>query len=248
MKITLSVLALFASTSAIADEVQVAVGANFNAPLKLIAADFEKDTGHKAVVSLGTVGKFFAQIRSGAPFEVLISSDKDTPVRLVAEGLAIEVTRQPYAIGKLVLWSAKPDYVDAKGEVLKKGDFKHFSLANPKLAVYGAAGQEAMKRLGVLDAIQPRIVLAENITQAHQFIATGNAELGFVALSQIIGKDGGIASGSAWMVPADLYPQIRQDAIVLSLGKDKPAAKALVDYLKTDKARAVIKSFGYDLP
>jgi molybdate transport system substrate-binding protein len=161
--------------------------------------------------------------------------------------LAVESTRRTYAIGKLVLWSAKPDYVDAKGEILKKGDFKHLALANPKLAVYGAAGQEAMKRMGVLESIQPRIVLAENITQAHQFVATGNAELGFVALSQIIGKDGRVTEGSHWMVPADLYPQIRQDAIVLKLGRDKPAAKALVDYLKTDKARAVIKAYGYDI-
>ncbi|MBU1235543.1 MAG: molybdate ABC transporter substrate-binding protein [Gammaproteobacteria bacterium] len=247
MKSTPLLLAIFFSLPAIADEVQVAVGANFNAPMKIIAADFEKDTGHKAVVSLGTVGKFFAQIKSGAPFEVLISSDNNTPDKLVAEGLAIESTRRTYAIGKLVLWSAQPDYVDAKGEVLKKGDFKHLALANPKLAVYGAAGQEVMKRMGVLDALQPRIVLAENITQAHQFVSTGNAELGFVALSQVIGKDGGIANGSAWMVPADLYPQIRQDAIVLTNGKDKTAAKALVDYLKTDKSRAVIKSFGYEL-
>lgn len=247
MKRTPLLLAVLFAIPAIADEVQVAVGANFNAPMKIIAADFEKDTGHKAVVSLGTVGKFFAQIKSGAPFEVLISSDNNTPDKLVAEGLAIESTRRTYAIGKLVLWSAQPNYVDAKGEVLRKGDFSHLALANPKLAVYGAAGQEAMKRMGVLDAIQPRIVLAENITQSYQFVSTGNAELGFVALSQVIGKDGGISSGSAWMVPADLYPPIRQDAIVLATGKDKAAAKALVDYLKTDKARAVIKSFGYEL-
>ncbi|NWG30384.1 MAG: molybdate ABC transporter substrate-binding protein [Rhodocyclaceae bacterium] len=247
MKFASLIVALSFSSLALADDVQVAVGANFNAPMKIIAADFEKDTGHKAVVSLGTVGKFFAQIKSGAPFEVLISSDKETPDRLVAEGLAIESTRRTYAYGRLVLWSAKPNYVDAKGEVLKKGAFKHLALANPKLAVYGAAGQEALKHMGVLDAVQSRIVLAENITQAHQFISTGNAELGFVALSQIVGKDGGIASGSAWVLPADLYPQIKQDAIVLNLGRDKPAAKALVDYLKTPKARAVIKAYGYEL-
>lgn len=247
MKFASLIVALSFSSLALADDVQVAVGANFNAPMKIIAADFEKDTGHKAVVSLGTVGKFFAQIKSGAPFEVLISSDKETPDRLVAEGLAIESTRRTYAYGRLVLWSAKPNYVDAKGEVLKKGAFKHLALANPKLAVYGAAGQEALKHMGVLDAVQSRIVLAENITQAHQFISTGNAELGFVALSQIVGKDGGIASGSAWVLPADLYPQIKQDAIVLNLGRDMPAAKALVDYLKTPKARAVIKAYGYEL-
>jgi len=247
MKFGTLIAALFIATTAHADEVQVAVGANFSAPMKIIAADFEKDTGHKAVLSFGTVGKFFAQIKSGAPFEVLVSSDQNTPDKLVAENLAIDSTRYTYAIGKLVLWSAKPGYVDAGGKILKNGDFKHLALANPKLAVYGAAGQEVMRRLGVLESIQPRIVLAENITQAHQFVATGNAELGFVALSQVVGKDGGIASGSAWIVPADLYPPIKQDAIVLTRGKGKPAAQALVDYLKTDKARAVIKAYGYEL-
>lgn len=242
----ISSLTLFCATIAYADEVQVAVGANFNAPMKIIAADFEKDTGHKAVISLGTVGKFFAQIKSGAPYEVLVSSDKETPDKLVAEGLAIESTRRTYAVGKLVLWSAKPGYIDAKGEVLKKGDFRHLALANPKLAVYGAAAQEAMKRMGVLGIVQPRVVLAENLTQAYQFIATGNAELGFVALSQVIGKDGRITDGSYWMVPEDLYPRIRQDAIVLNPGKHKPAAKALVEYLTSPKARAVIRAHGYE--
>lgn len=231
----------------LADEVHVAVAANFNAPMKIIAAEFEKDTGHTAVVSLGTVGKFFAQIRSGAPFEVLISADQETPDKLLAAGLAVEGSRHTYAIGKLVLWSARPGLIDDKGDVLKKDDFKHLAIANPKLAVYGAAGLEAMKRLGVLERIQPRLVLAENITQAHQFIFTGNAELGFVALSQVIGKDGRISEGSYWMVPANLYPTLRQDAIILSPGKGKPAARSLVDYLKTSKARAVIQSFGYAL-
>jgi molybdate transport system substrate-binding protein len=250
MSLQVKLLALCAgilSGAVHADEVQVAVAANFTAPAKIIAADFEKDTGHKAVLSFGTVGKFFAQMKNGAPFEVLVSADKETPDKLVAEGLAVESTRHTYAIGKLVLWSAQPGYVDARGEVLRKGDFKHFALANPKLAVYGAAGQEVMRKLDVLDAIAPRIVLAENIAQAHQYIATGNAEVGFVALSQVIGKDGGIDKGSAWMVPPDLYPPIKQDVIVLTPGKDKAAALALVNYLKTNKARAVIRSFGYEL-
>jgi molybdate transport system substrate-binding protein len=236
-----------ASIHAHADEVQVAVAANFTAPMKLIAADFAKDTGHNAILSFGTVGKFFAQIKNGAPFEVLVSADKETPDKLVAAGLALDGTRRTYALGKLVLWSAKPGYVDAGGQVLKRGEFRHLALANPKLAVYGAAGQEVMKRMGVLEAIQPRIVLAENITQAHQYAATGNAELGFVALSQVVGKEGGIAGGSAWMVPADLYPPITQDVIVLAPGRGKPAPQALVDYLRTTKVRALIKSFGYDL-
>lgn len=234
---------------ALADEVQVAVAANFTAPMKTIAADFEKDTGHKAVLAFGTVGKFYAQIHNGAPFEVMVASDEETPEKLVRDGLALGDTRYVYAIGKLVLWSAKPGFVDGGGMVLKKGDFQHLALANPKLAVYGAAGMEVMKRLGVLPALESKFVPAENITQAHMFVSSGTAELGFVAYSQVAGKDGsGIASGSAWMVPQAFYPSIRQDVIVLAKGKDNPAATALASYLKTPKAKAIIRSYGYDLP
>jgi molybdate transport system substrate-binding protein len=167
-------------------------------------------------------------------------------VKLEKELLAAPNTRFTYAIGKLVLWSAKAGYVDGQGDVLKKGEFKHLALANPKAAPYGAAAMEAMKKLGVLESIQPRIVQGENISQTHQFIATGNAELGFVALSQVF-KDGKVTSGSAWIVPAKLYAPIRQDAVVLAQGRNKPAATALMAYLKTDKARAIIKSYGYEL-
>lgn len=233
----------------LADEVQVAVAANFMAPMKAIAADFEKDTGHKTVLAFGTVGKFYAQIHNGAPFEVMVAADEETPAKLARDGLGLGDTRYVYAIGKLVLWSAKPGFVDDKGEVLKKGDFQHLALANPKLAVYGAAGMDVMKRLGVLPALEPKFVFAENITQAHMFVSSGTAELGFVAYSQVAGKDGsGIASGSAWMVPQEFYSPIRQDVIVLAKGKDNPAASALASYLKTPKAKAVIRSFGYDLP
>jgi molybdate transport system substrate-binding protein len=214
--------------------------------MQKIAVDFEKETGHKLTLSFGTVGKFYAQMKNGAPFEVLVSADQDTPEKLVRDGLAQEETRHTYAIGKLVLWSATPGLVDDKGEVLKKNAFLHLALANPKLAVYGAAGQEAMKRMGVLEAIAPKLVLAENITQAHQYVATGNAELGFVALSQVY-KDGRIADGSAWMVPANLYPPIRQDVIVLAPGKGKAAPLALVNFFKTDKVKTLIRSFGYDI-
>ncbi|MCX7896490.1 MAG: molybdate ABC transporter substrate-binding protein [Rhodocyclaceae bacterium] len=234
-------------TIAQADEVHVAVGANFASPMKLIAAEFEKETGHKIVLSYGTVGKFYAQIKNGAPFEVLVSSDQETPDKLVADGLALETTRRTYAIGRLVLWSAKPGFVDPNGEVLKKGEFRHLAIANPKLAVYGAAAQETLKRMGLWETLAPRIVQAENITQAHQFVASGNAELGFVALSQVIDRDGRINTGSHWLVPADLYPRLRQDVIVLARGRHNPAAAALVDYLVGSKARAIIKSYGYGL-
>ena len=239
-------VALFAAVCASADEVQIAVAANFTAPMQQIAVQFEKDTGHKASPAFGATGKFYAQIANGAPFEVLLSADDETPARLEKEGLAVAGTRFTYATGKLLLWSANPDLVDARGEVLKTGNFRHLALANPKTAPYGTAAVEAMTRLGVLPALQSRFVQGENSSQVYQFIVTGNAELGFVALSQVV-KDGKIASGSAWSVAANLYDPIRQDAVLLGKGKDKPAATALLAYLKGDKARAIIKSFGYEL-
>ena len=239
-------VSLLLSVAARAGEVQVAVAANFTAPAKLIAADFQKDTGHKAVLSFGATGKFYAQIKNGAPFDVLLSADDTTPAKLESEGAAVAGSRFTYATGKLVLWSAKSDVVDAKGEVLKNGGFDHIALANPKLAPYGVAAMETMKALGVLDALTPKFVQGENIAQTHQFVATGNALLGFVALSQVM-KDGTITEGSAWVVPANLHEPIRQDAIILNNGKGQPATEAWMTYLKGDKARAVIESFGYEI-
>ena len=229
-----------------ADEVQVAVAANFTAPMQQIATQFEKDSGHKATLAFGATGKFYAQIVNGAPFEILLSADDETPARLEKEVQGVAGSRFTYAIGTLVLWSANPTLVDAKGEILKTGDFKHLALANPKTASYGTAAVEAMTKLGLLSTLQPRFVQGENISQTQQFIMSGNAELGFVALSQVF-KDCKISGGSAWIVPANLYQQIQQDAVLLSKGKDKPAAIALLAYLKGDKARAIIKSYGYEL-
>lgn len=228
-----------------ADEVQVAVAANFTAPMQKIAAEFEKDTGHKVLPSFGSTGKFYAQIKNGAPFEVLLAADDETPIKMEKEGSAIAGTHFTYAIGKLVLWSPKPGYVDNKGEVLKSGSFQHLALANPKLAPYGAAAIEMLTKTSLLPKVQDKLVQAENIAQAYQFVSTGNAELGFVALSQVL-KEGKV-EGSYWPVPSSLYTQIRQDAVVLEKGKDKPAASALMKYLKGDKAKAIIKRFGYDL-
>ena len=236
---------LAAATQVQADEVSVAVAANFTAPMKQIATEFEKDTGHKVVPSFGATGKFYAQIKNGAPFEVLLAADDETPAKLIKENSAVAGSQFTYAIGKLVLWSAKPGVVDSAGEVLKKGGFEHIALADPKLAPYGAAAIEVMKTLGVYDSLQPKIVTAENIGQAYQFISSGNSPLGFVALSQVL-KDGKI-EGSAWQVPANLYTSIRQDAVVLDKGRGKPAAEALMKFLKADKTKTIIKSFGYDL-
>jgi molybdate transport system substrate-binding protein len=227
-----------------ADEVQVAVAANFTAPMKTIAAEFEKATGHKAQLAFGATGKFYAQIKNGAPFEILLAADDETPAKLEREGAAVAGTRFTYAIGQLALWSAKPGVVDDKAEVLKKGTFRHLSIANPRLAPYGAAAVETLTRLGLLSSLESKFVQGENIAQTFQFVSSGNAELGFVALSQIY-EDGKIKSGSAWIVPGNLHNPIRQDAIVLSKGKDNPAAAALMEYLKGEQARTVIKSYGY---
>jgi molybdate transport system substrate-binding protein len=233
------------ATTLHADEISVAVAANFTAPMKQIAAEFEKDTGHKVVASFGSTGKFYAQIKNGAPFEVLLTADDETTTKLIKENAAVAGSQFTYAVGKLVLWSAKPGFVDGAGAVLKKGGFTHIALADPKLAPYGAAATEAMKAMGVYDALQPKLVTAENIAQAHQFVSSGNSKLGFVALSQVL-KDGKI-EGSSWLVPANLYKSIRQDAVILEKGKGKPAADALMNYLKGDKAKTIIKSFGYEL-
>ncbi|MBC2729757.1 molybdate ABC transporter substrate-binding protein [Thiobacillus sp.] len=241
--------ALFAmglSTSLHAAEVQVAVAANFTAPMQKIAAEFEKDSGHKAALSFGSTGKFYAQIKNGAPFDVFLAADDETPAKLEKEGVAVGGSRFTYAIGQLALWSARPGYVDDKGEVLKKGTFAHLAIANPRLAPYGAAAVEALTKMGLLSSVEGRFVQGENIAQAYQFTSTGNAELGFVALSQVY-ADGKLKNGSAWIVPSSLHSPIRQDAVVLAKGKDNPAAAALVRFLKSDQARAVIKSYGYDL-
>jgi molybdate transport system substrate-binding protein len=247
-KLSFALALVAAAVAARADEVQVAVAANFTAPMKEIATAFEKATGHKAVLAFGSTGKFYSQIKNGAPFEVLLAADAETPKKLESEGSAVPGTRFTYAVGKLVLWSAKPDFVDAKGAVLKEGKLEHLSIANPKLAPYGAAGVEAMKNLGVYEALAPKLVQADNIGQAFQFVQSGNAELGFVALSQVIDvQSGKIGSGSGWIVDPKLYSPIRQDAIVLLKGEGKPAAKALMKFLKGQQARTVIKRFGYGL-
>lgn len=236
---------VLAPAAALADDVQVAVAANFNAPMKLIAADFEKDTGHKAVLTFGATGKLYAQITNGAPFEVFLAADDETPAKLEKEGAAVNGSRFTYATGKLVLWSAQPGVVDVRGEVLKKGDFKKIAIAAPKLAPYGAAAVETMNKLGLQAVLEPKLVQGESIGQTFSFVSTGNAELGFIALSQVY-EGGKIRSGSAWIVPGSLHSPIRQDAVLLAKAKDSKAAVQLMAFLKTEKARAVIRSFGYE--
>ena len=233
------------SPGAVATDVQVAVAANFTAPMQAIAAGFEQATGHKAQLAYGATGMFYAQIRNGAPFDVLLAADDETPAKLEREGTAVAGSRFTYAIGHLALWSARPGYVDDQGAVLKQGAFVHLALANPKLAPYGAAAVETLNRLGLRAALQPRFVQGENIAQTFQFVSSGNAELGFVALSQVYER-GALKRGSAWIVPSALHAPIRQDAVMLARGRDNPAALALLKYLKQDQARAIIRAYGYD--
>ena len=239
------VLLLAGSGWACADEVAVAVAANFSAPMQKIAAAFTQDTGHKALLSFGATGKFYAQIVHGAPFGVLLAADESTPQKLAQQGLGEDATRMTYATGRLVLWSRQSGVVDAQGKVLERTDWHHLAVANPKLAPYGVAAMQTIDKLGVRARINDRIVLGENIAQTYQFAASGNAELGFVALSQVI-DNGRLREGSAWVVPTDMHSPIRQDAIVLGPGRNNPAATALMQYLRSDKARAVMESYGYE--
>lgn len=234
------------SAVALSAEVIVAVAANFNAPMQKIAQAFELDTGHKAILSAGSTGSFYAQIKHGAPFDVLLSADEETPRKLEQEHLGVSRSRFTYAVGKLVVWSKQPGLVDGNGEVLRRGHFQKLALANPKLAPYGAAAVETLTRLGLWQTLQPKLVQGDNIAQTYQFIATENAQIGFVALSQVM-TQGKITYGSVWRVPDSLYTPIRQDAVLLTKGRDNPAAHALWAYLRSDKATTIIRSFGYDL-
>lgn len=227
-----------------AEEVQVAAAANLGPAIERIAAAFARTTGHKAVVALGSTGKLYAQIRNGAPFEVLLAADEETPRRLETEGLARPDTRFTYAVGKLVLWSPREGVVDPRGEVLRQAPQGKLAMANPRVSPYGAAAMESLQQLGLLSVWEPQFVLGESVAQAYQFVASGNAALGFVALSQVA-EDGRIARGSGWLVPAHLYAPLRQDAVLLNAGASNPAATAFLLYLRGNAARAVLRRAGY---
>ena len=223
----------------------MAVAANFTAPMRRIAEEFEKSTGHKAVISVGATGKFYAQITNGAPFDVLLSADDETPVKLEKEGFASPGTRFTYATGRLVLWSANPTLVDDKAAVLMRHDFKRLAIAEPKLAPYGTAAIQVLTKIGLLNLLQSKLVIGGSIGQAFNMVSTGNAELGFVAMSQVF-EDGHLRNGSAWVVPAKLHSPLRQDAVLLARGNANPAALQLLIFLKSGQARAIMNSFGYE--
>lgn len=246
LRIAAALIALLLAPGLRAGTVQVAVAANFIAPMKQIAQAFEESTGHKVQLSSGATGKFYAQIKSGAPFDVFLSADGETPARLDAEGATVAGSRFTYATGRLVLWSPRPGAVDSRGDVLRANAFRHLAIAAPRLAPYGAAAVQTLTRLGLLGAVESKFVQGESIGQAFGFVASGNAELGFVALSQVF-ENGQLKSGSGWVVPADLHSPLRQDAVLLARSKDSPAAAALMRYLKSDRVRAIIRAYGYEV-
>jgi molybdate transport system substrate-binding protein len=227
---------------ALAAETQVAVAANFTEPAKEIAAAFAAATGHKASLSFGSSGQFYAQIAHGAPYEVLLSADADRPKKAEQDGLGVPNTRFTYAIGRLVLYSKTPRLAD-DGAALKAGKFDKLAIADPAAAPYGVAAVQTLQKLGIYDAAKPKVVMGASITQAYQFVATGAADLGFVALSQVINQPG----GSRWLVPASDHAPIDQQAILLFTGQKNPAAKAFLEFLKTPQAIAIIKRYGYEV-
>lgn len=239
----------FLMSSCWASKVQVAVAANFAAPMQQISTEFEQSTGHNVELSFGATAKFYAQIKNGAPFDILLAADQITPTKLAQENLAKADSQFTYAIGKLVLWSASKNVVDKQGAVLKRGSFKHLAIASQQ-APYGVAAQQTLVKLNLWDSLSPKIVQGESIGQTYSFVASGNAELGFVALSQVLDRakmSNQIKAGSAWTVPENLYSPLRQDAILLKSGEDNSAATALLTFLKSDNAKKIIQSYGYIL-
>jgi molybdate transport system substrate-binding protein len=231
------------AASAIAGETKVAVAANFTEPAKEIATRFEAATGHKAVLSFGSSGQFYTQIANGAPYEVFLSADSERPAKAETDGLTVAGTRFTYATGRLVLFSKTPGLVDAKGAVLKTGKFEKLAIADPKAAPYGQAAVETLTKLKLYDTLKPKIVTGASITQTYQYVQTGAAEVGFVALSQVVNETG----GSRWLVPAVDHTPIDQQAVLLKTGADSVAAKAFLQFLKGKDAKAIIKRYGYEV-
>ena len=224
--------------------VQIAVASNFMEPAKEIAARFAAQTGHQANLSFGPSGQIYVQISHGAPFEVFLSADRERPQQAEKEELSVDGSRFTYAIGRLVLYSPKSGYVDPYGKVLGRDDFKHLAIADPAVAPYGLAAVESLSKLDLYDRLKPKIVQASSIAQTFQFVQTGAAEVGFVALSQVINRQG----GSRWIVPARLHSPIDQQAVLLKTGQNNAAAKAFMIFLKSPTAGAIIRRYGYETP
>lgn len=228
---------------AVAAETKVAVAANFAEPAKAIAARFKVRTGHDATLSFGSSGQFYTQVANGAPYEVFLSADRERPEKAEAEGLGVVGSRFTYAIGRLVLFSKTPGLVDGRGAVLASGKFQKIAIADPRTAPYGVAAVETMKKRRVYEALRPKIVQGASVAQAHQFVDTGAAEVGFLALSQVVGVKG----GSRWIVPASDHTPIDQQAVLLKTGANSVAARAFMAFLKGAEAKAIIRKYGYEV-
>lgn len=238
---------LAGATASRSEEVLVAVASNFASVVARLEAGFESSTGHDLVIVSGSTGKLYAQIVHGAPFEILLAADQARPARLVADGLAIGSSRRTYAMGRLVLWSPDPERVAIDGrETLRDARFRRLALANPDLAPYGLAAREVLVALDLEGVLSDRLVMGENIAQAYALVATGNAELGFIAASQEF-ESASARSGSRWLVPDSLHEKIRQDAVLLVRGSDRPGARAFLEYLASASVKDYIRSVGYDV-
>jgi molybdate transport system substrate-binding protein len=248
MRLILVFIAAVFFSAARADTVRVAVAANFAAPAQALAQMLHQASGHTASLSFGATGTFTAQIENGAPFDVLMAADDKSPAKLEAEGLTVPGSRRTYAMGRLALWSAQPGLVDDQGKVLSGGRFDKLASANPKFAPYGEAAMQTLEKLDLAGQLKPKLVLGESIGQTYQFVASGNAQLGFVALSQVMKGGKPIAGGSLWVVPENLHAPIVQDAVLLKHGADNPAARAWMALLRTPAAQGVLRDYGYAVP
>lgn len=240
--ILLGLLLSLAALPAAAAEVSAAVAANFTRPAEELGAAFTAKTGDTVTFSFGATGGLYTQISQGAPFEVFLAADDKRPALAVTEGLGVAGTVFTYAVGRLALYSPVLDLTDGAA-VLAGGKFQHLAIADPATAPYGAGAVEVIDRLGLTAALAPKLVTGENISQALQFVESGNAELGFVALSQVAKKP----AAQVWRVPAEDYAPILQDAVLLKAGEDNPAAVAFLEFLKSDEARAIIEVYGYEM-
>jgi molybdate transport system substrate-binding protein len=240
--VLLTVAGLCAGTSARGEDVLVAVAANFAKPMEQLSADFTQRNGHAIKISTGSSGNFVKQIENGAPFAVFLSADEERPAKLEQEGHGVAGTRYTYAIGRLVLWSRKPGLIlNDPAQAINRADVHHIAIANPDVAPYGRAAMQTLQALGLWDKIQPKLVRGEDIAQTYQWVDTGNTEVGFVALSQVVKNE----NGSRWLVPTELYQPIKQQAVLLKAGENNPAAHAFLTYLRSEPARSIITSFGY---
>ncbi len=249
MRLMISFLLFLVNAVSYAETTLIAVASDFTKPMTEIVVEFEKATGHSAKLSFGSSGKAFAQIQNDAPFELYFAASETYPLELEKLGFAVKNSHFTFAIGKLVLWSKTPNYIDEQGKILTTDDFKHLAIADPSHAPYGVFAVEVMKNLGVYEKVQNRFVQGENIAQTFQFVTTGNAELGFVAFAQVIDtKTGKIGSGSGWLIPDNLHSPFNQTAVLLKKGENNPAALALVEFMKSPTALEIIKKYGFGLP